>query len=92
MRIQSDPIDLSDAVTFARTSVSGHEDRFHALAAFATLVPSMDADRTRDSAAKLLEGSLSHLFGSSTYSRDARKVAASPGSVGARTNLPWVGK
>lgn len=82
MRIESDPVDLTDAVSDARSRVSGHFDRFDALAAFATLAPPLDADKTRESAMKLIEGSLSHIFASSTFSADGRKVAATPGSTG----------
>jgi hypothetical protein len=78
MRIQSDPIDLTEAVSYARGRVSGHQSRFEALAAFATLMAPMDAKKTRESAERLVEGSLRHIFASETYSRDARKVAARP--------------
>lgn len=74
--ITSGPIDLTDAVSYARETVSGHADPFKALAVFATLAPPLDADRVRTSVEESLEGSLSHIFGSSTYSRDARKVAS----------------
>lgn len=80
MRIQSDPVDLTDAVSYARSQVSGHADKFDALAAFATLVPPMDEASTRENAAKMLKGSIRHIFGSSTFSSDFRKIAASPGS------------
>lgn len=80
MRIESDPIDLTDAVSYARMQVSGHADRFDALAAFALLTPPMDASSTRENAAKMLKGSISHIFASSTFSSDFRKVAASPGA------------
>ena len=82
MRIQSDPVDLTDAVSYARSRVSGHADKFDALAAFATLAPPMDAAGTRESAVTRLEGTISHAFASSTISSDFRKVAASPGSSG----------
>lgn len=82
MRIQSDPVDLTDAVTYARSQVSGHTDTFDALAAFAMLVPPMDEASMRENAAEMLEGSIRHLFGSSTFSSDFRKVAASSGSSG----------
>ncbi|MCW2787496.1 MAG: hypothetical protein JWP74_4013 [Marmoricola sp.] len=82
MRIESDPVDLTDAVSYARSSVSGHAERFAALAAFATLAPSMNADTTRESATNLVKGSIRRLFESSTFSSDARKVAVRPGSLG----------
>ena len=81
MRITSGPIDLTDAVSYAQERVSGHADRFEALATFATLAPPMDADRVRTAAEKVVDGSLSHIFGSSTFSHDARKVAAHEGST-----------
>jgi hypothetical protein len=90
MRIQTGPVDLTDAVSYARTKVSGHADKFDALTAFVTLAPPMDEARTRESAAKLLKGSISHLFGSSTFSSDFRKAAASPGSPGQTdANAVW---
>ena len=90
LRIQSDPVDLTDAVSYARSHVSGHADKFDALASFATLAPPMDEASTRDNAAKMLEGTISHIFGSSSFSSDFRKVAASPGSSGqADENAIW---
>ncbi|MBD2764457.1 DUF4209 domain-containing protein [Kocuria sp. cx-455] len=82
MRIESDPIDLTDAVSYARAQVSGHADKFDALAAFATLAPPLDKASTRENAVKMLEGTISHIFGSSTFSSDFRKVASRPGSSG----------
>lgn len=82
MRIQSEPINLTDAVSYARSQVAGHLDKFDALAAFATLAPPMDEASTRENAAQMLEGSISHIFGSSTFSSDFRKVEARPGSSG----------
>jgi hypothetical protein len=82
MRIQSDPVDLTDAVSYARSQVSGHADKFDALAAFATLAPPLDEASTRETAAKMLEGTISHIFGSSTFSSDFRKIASRPGSSG----------
>jgi len=82
MRIQSDPVDLTDAVSYARSRVSGHADKLDALAAFATLAPPLDEASTRESAEKMLEGSISHIFGSSTFSSDFRKIASRPGSLG----------
>lgn len=82
MRIQSDPVDLTDAVSYARARVSSHADKFDALAAFALLAPPLDEARTRENAAKMLEGTISHIFGSSTFSSDFRKIASKPGSAG----------
>ncbi|MCF2588519.1 DUF4209 domain-containing protein [Brevibacterium sp. UCMA 11752] len=82
MRIQSDPVDLTDAVSYARSQVSGHADKFDALATFAALAPPLDEASTRENAAKMLEGSISHIFGSSTFSSDFRKIASRPGSSG----------
>lgn len=82
MRDQSDPVDLTDAVSYARSRVSGHEGRFDALALFATLAPPLDEASTRENVARMLEGSISQIFKSSTFSSDFRKVAVRPGSSG----------
>jgi len=82
MHIQSDPVDLTEAVSYARSKVSGHPDKFDALTAFATLAPPLDEASTRENAAKRLEGSISHIFVSSTFSSDFRKTASRPGSSG----------
>ncbi|GAB2472164.1 hypothetical protein GCM10027030_03290 [Luteococcus sediminum] len=82
MRIQSDPVDLTEAVSYARSQVSGHAEKFDALAAFAMLAPPLDEASTRANAAKMLEGGIRHLFGSSTFSSDFRKIASRPGSSG----------
>lgn len=82
IRIQSDPVDLTEAVSYARSQVSGHADKFDALAAFATLAPPLDEASTRENAEKMLEGTISHIFGSSTFSSDFRKIASRPGSSG----------
>ncbi len=82
MRIQSDPLDLTDAVSYARSQVSGHADKFDALAAFATLAPPLDEASTRKNSEKMLEGTISHIFESSTFSSDFRKIASRPGSSG----------
>ncbi len=81
MRTSSEPVDLTEAVSYARERVSGHADKFEALAAFATLVPPMDAGAVRVAAAKVVDQSIQHIFSSSTFSRDARKVAARDGST-----------
>ncbi|WP_152191415.1 DUF4209 domain-containing protein [Georgenia satyanarayanai] len=91
MRIESDPVDLTDAVSYARSRVSGHADKFDALGAFATLAPPINEARTRENASKMLEGSISRLFRSSTFSSDLRKVATSPGTPDqADENAVWV--
>lgn len=82
MSMQSDPVDLTEAVSYARSQVSGHADKFDALAAFATLAPPLDEASTRENAEKMLEGTISHIFGSSTFSSDFRKIASRPGSSG----------
>ncbi|WP_156388266.1 MULTISPECIES: DUF4209 domain-containing protein [unclassified Rhodococcus (in: high G+C Gram-positive bacteria)] len=82
MHIQSDPVDLTEAVSYARSHVSGYADKFDALAAFATLAPPLDEASTRKNAEKMLEGTISHIFGSSTFSSDFRKVASRPGCSG----------
>jgi hypothetical protein len=82
MVFRSDPVDLTQAVSYARKTVSGHADRFDALAAFATLAPPLDEAKTRQTAEEMLDGTISHTFRSSTLSSDFRKVAASPGSSG----------
>ncbi|MFT4226069.1 DUF4209 domain-containing protein [Micropruina sp.] len=90
MRIQSDPVDLTEAVSYARSQVSGHADKFDALAAFATLAPPLDEASTRENAEKMLEGTISHIFGSSTFSSDFRKIASRPGSSGqANEDTVW---
>jgi len=80
MRIESDPVDLTGAVSYARSQVVGRTDRFQALAAFAMLVPPMDEASTREHAVSLVEGSISHIFPSSTFSSDLRKVAVRQGA------------
>lgn len=82
MRIQSGPVDLTGAASYARSQVSGQADEFDALAAFATLAPPMDEVHTRANAKNMLAGSISRILPSSTFSSDFRKVASSPGSAG----------
>lgn len=91
MRIQSDPVDLAEAISWARLEVSGHADKFDALAAFAMLALPLDKASTRENAAKLLEGSISHMFGSTSISSDFRKIASRPGFSGqADEGAIWV--
>jgi len=85
-RINSGPVDLTDTVASAQAQVSGHADPIEALAAFATLMPPMDAERAHTAAADRIAGSISHIFGAATYSRDGRKVAASDGNKGGIQN------
>jgi hypothetical protein len=86
MRFETGPVDQTAAVAYARSQVSGVSSPLQALARFATLMPPMDAEKTRESAQKVVEGSISRIFGSSTYSRDGRKVAARPASVDESNN------
>ena len=80
VRIESDPIDLREAVADARVRVSG-KPQWEALAIFASLIPPPDYDRALAQAKELADSSVSHLFPSATYSRDGRKVAANPGKT-----------
>lgn len=82
IRFTADPVDLTDTIAYAHERMRGCEDRLEALVRFVTLAPVIDAERVRADTAEMLEGSLSRLFGSATYSRDARKVSASEGGVG----------
>jgi hypothetical protein len=79
--IESDPIDLTEVVADARARVSG-KTRWEALAMFASLIPPLDYDRALAQAKELVDGSISHLFGSATYAGDGRKVAANSGTTG----------
>jgi hypothetical protein len=81
VRIESDPVELTEVVAYARGRVSG-KTRWEALAMFASLVPPLDYDRALAEAKKLVDGSISHLFASATYSADGRKVAANSGTPG----------
>jgi hypothetical protein len=56
VRLPGESIDLSDAISYARESVSGHSDRGAALTAFVKLSPPMDAERVRANAEEALEG------------------------------------
>jgi hypothetical protein len=78
----TDPVDLTDTIAYAHERMRGCEDRLEALVRLVTLAPAIDADRVRADTAEMLEGSLSRLFGSATFSRDARKVSATEGGVG----------
>jgi hypothetical protein len=81
VRIESDAVELTEVVAYARRQVSG-KTRWEALAMFVSLMPPLDYDRTLAEAKELVEGSISHLFASATYSGDARKVAANSGTTG----------
>ena len=61
MRIESGPVDLTDAVSYARSKVSGHADKSDAFAAFAMLAPPMDESSTRENAAKYWRAHQPHL-------------------------------
>ncbi len=78
MLIQSDPIDISSYAEDARKVVSGKEP-LEALASLAGIVPLIDAAKEMAGERKRMQGSLSQLFGSSTFSTDARKVATRTG-------------
>lgn len=79
MRVETEAIDLSGAAAAARARVAGVASGSEALALFASLLPPMDADGTKTSAAKIISGSFSRLFASTTFSRDGRKVAVRHG-------------
>ncbi len=79
MRIETDPIDLTDAVANTRRRVSGRS-KFDALVHLSALYPLSEVQKASEHAKELAEGSLRHLFGRATYSADGRKVAASEGS------------
>jgi uncharacterized protein DUF4209 len=79
-RFTTDPIDLTEAVADTRRRLSGLS-RFEALAAYATIWSLSDPERERATAEELAEGSLAHLFGGATYSRDGRKVAITGGGL-----------
>lgn len=81
--IPYDPIDLTSVISEAQEAVTGKGSAWEALVAFATLSPPLDAEQTRESSAKVLEGGISHIFQSTTFSGDRRKVAVRPGSGGA---------
>ncbi len=79
MRVETEAFDLSGAAAAARARVAGVASGSEALALFASLLPPMDADDTKTSAAKIISGSISRLFASTTFSRDGRKVAVRDG-------------
>lgn len=90
IRIKSDPIDISEAIADARAGVSGHANILDALAAFVSLAPPMDHERTRSFAEELISGSIRHIFGSSTLSTDGRKVASRPAAgTGPDEDVIW---
>ncbi|MFG3640779.1 DUF4209 domain-containing protein [Micromonospora sp. NPDC047762] len=78
MLIQSDPIDITQYVEHARKVVSGKE-ALEALVSLAGIVPLIDATKAMADERERMQGSLSGLFGISTLSADARKVAARAG-------------
>jgi hypothetical protein len=81
VRIESDPIDLTDVVAYARRRVS-RKTQWEALAMFASLMPPLNYDRALAQAREAANGSISHIFSSATYTGDSRKVAATRGTTG----------
>ncbi|WP_425717015.1 DUF4209 domain-containing protein [Micromonospora sp. DT233] len=78
MRVESDPIDITRYVDGARKRVSG-KGRLEALVALSGIAPLIDAKQAIEDERERSRGSLSRLFGSSTFSADGRKVASRPG-------------
>lgn len=74
------PVDASNLVHQALSKVTGHADRFSALAALVEIAGPMDKASTRVAAEKLVTGSISSILRTETYSRDGRKVAVFPGN------------
>jgi len=89
MRIETDPVDLTEAANAARARVSDAPDRDAALAMFALLQSPMDAEAAKESAASLVATSISRLFGSSTLGTDGRKVAFLDGSSDESEAAVW---
>ena len=87
-RIQTDPIDLTDAVADTRRRLSGHS-KFDALVYLAASWPRSDPEKDRAHAEELAQGSLRHLFGGATYAADGRKVAASEGGLAQPDAAIW---
>jgi hypothetical protein len=79
VRIQSDPIDIARYIDQTQRAVTG-KPRFEALATLAGFLPISDPAALMADSRAQLQGSLSRLFGSSTFSADARKVATRNGS------------
>jgi hypothetical protein len=69
VRIESDPIDLTDVVAYARRRVS-RKTQWEALAIFASLMPPLNYDRALAEARQVASGSISHIFSSATYTGD----------------------
>lgn len=81
MRIESDPVDISDYVEGAKRLVSGHEGP-EALLRFALVLPLVDVEKFRDSTIETMSTfRLADLFGGATLSADGRKVAETLGST-----------
>ncbi|MGC5021405.1 DUF4209 domain-containing protein [Micromonospora sp. DT47] len=78
MLIQSDPIDITRYVEDARKVVSGKE-AIEALVSLAGITPLIDATKAMADERERMQGSLSGLLGISTFSTDARRVAARAG-------------
>ncbi|MBQ1028933.1 DUF4209 domain-containing protein [Micromonospora sp. C97] len=79
VRIQSDPIDIARYIEQTQRAVTG-KSRFEALVTLAGFLPISDPAALMADGRSQLQGSLSRLFGSSTFSADARKVATRNGS------------
>ena len=88
MRIQTDEVDLTDAIADTRRRLSGHS-RFDALVYLAASWPLSDPDKERAQAEELAKGSLRHLFGGATYAADGRKVASTEGGLAEPDAAIW---
>lgn len=80
-RLDSDPIDVFDAVADARVKVAGKE-KLEALGILTLLWSWRGATDARQLAENLLSDSISRIFGRMTLGADGRKLAADPGGSG----------
>lgn len=81
IRLESDPINITDYVQGAKALVSGHTVD-EALLRFALVLPLTDAAQARTNAIEAMSKSvLSSLFGGETLSADGRKVASTLGGT-----------
>lgn len=69
--IESDPVDLSEAATYARSRVKGLP-ALDALLEFVSLFPLGDEVRERADAEEVLAGSIARIFPTTTYTSDGR--------------------
>lgn len=76
--IELDPVDITDSVATARTAVRDLSV-LDALVGVAQILPLNDLDKLMAQEEDRFRGSLRSIFGSATYSRDARKVSTSDG-------------